>query len=194
MQSFDRQSPRGPSWVLAVVAFVVLIVLVQLVGRQEPTKLQERFAATPASGQSGSLPLPPVPTNVVNFARTATARLLSGLSTAPVVSTGDNGIVRVEIASITPVDQGLKLAGTVTNISSGPVAVSLDAFKFTDASGTTYASSGSPSAELPAGQRTPIEITLPIGDPQHLALAVELPNQPRFEVVLLSNTTPTPTP
>ena len=74
-----------------------------------------------------------------------------------------------------------------------PVAISLDSFKFIDASGVSYASSGSPSTTLEPRQQAPLDITLPIKNPTLLRLEVAPSGQAMFELLLI-NTAPTPTP
>lgn len=186
----SSRSPRGgPSWVLALLIFVALVVLLQIVGRQQPGRLGEQFVPAPRSG--GGPLLPPVPTEVVAFARTATARILGGLGTPPLAKEADNGTLRVQIANLQPVDGGLRITGSVANIGATRFDVSLDAFRFTDAGGTVYAAPAGTGATLEPGQDAPLEITLPLQNPAQLKLEVALPNQPPLELVLL-NAQPSP--
>lgn len=183
MRSF-RSSGAGPSWVLALVIFVALLLLLRIVGGQQPGRLVEQFAPAPGGG---GIRLPPVPTEVVAFARTATARILGGLATRPLAQEAENGSLRVRIDNLQPVDDGLRINGTVTNIGSTPLDVSLDAFRFTDGAGTGYAAPAGTSASIAPGQSTPLEITLPVQNPAQLKLDVALPNQPPLELVLLND-------
>jgi len=184
MRSF-RSAGGGPSWALAIVIFVVLIVVVRIVGGQQPGRLQEHF--TPAPGSGGGVQLPPVPTEVVAFARTATARIFGGLATRPLAQEADNGSLRVRIDELRPVDAGLRITGTVANIGAAPLDVSLEAFRFTDANGTVYAAPAGTAASIAPGQDAPLEITLPVQNPAQLKLDVALPSLPPLELVLLND-------
>ncbi len=187
---------RGPTWLMAVLVFVVLVAIVQLAGRQstgESSRLQQHFGASPPASGAGWIELPPVPTNLVGLARTTAARVLRGLASAPLNTAGQNEVLQVQITKLDPVDGGLRLAGSVTNISGAPVDVSLDNFKFRDGSGTVYASSGSPATTLQAGQTVPLDISLPIPATTQLTLDVEQPGQPPIRIILL-NAPPTGVP
>lgn len=193
MRAFGNTSNRWPPWLTAILIFLVLIAVIQIVGRTQPGQLQQTFAAGPPDANAGQIPLPPVPTDLVGLARTAAARLSAGQAGTPLTRVGQNESIRVQIDSITPQGENLRLAGNVANIGSAPVAVSLDWFKFIDASGTTYASSGSPATTLEPRQQAPLDITLPIKDPTQLRLDVEPPDQPKFELALI-NSPATPAP
>ena len=184
MRSF-RRSGGGPSWVLALLIFVALVLLLRIAGGQQPGRLVEHF--TPAPGGGGGIQLPPVPTEVIAFARTATARILGGLATRPLAQEADNGALRVRIDTLQPVDNGLRISGSVANIGSAPLDVSLDAFRFTDAAGTVYAAPPGTQASIEPGQDAPLEITLPVQNPAQLKLDIALPNQPPLELVLLND-------
>lgn len=182
---------RRPSWVTAVLIFAVLIALIQIIGRQNPPRLQQEFTTAPPGADAGQIPIPAVPTGIADLARTTTARIMGGKSSAPINQAGRNDTLNVRINSIEKRGENLRLAGSVTNIGAAPVQVSLDAFKFVDGAGTVYASSGSPSTTLQAGQQAPLDITLPIPNPTQLKLVIDKPGQPKIEIVLL-NTAPTP--
>lgn len=195
MRAYGSSDGRWPPLVTALVIFVVLIGIVQIASRagNQPDALQHQFAASPPAPNAGQIVLPPVPTNLVALARTTTARVLGGLASAPINRVGRNQVMQVEISRIEPVADGLKLAGNVTNIGTAPLPVSLDSFKFTDATGTVYASTGSPATQLEPQQSVPLDITLPIVNATSLTLAVEQPGQPVINLVLLQ-AAPTPTP
>lgn len=193
MRAFGDAPKRWPPWVTATLIFVVLIAIVQIVGRTQPQQLQQTFAAAPPDANAGEIPLPPVPTDLVGLARTAAARISAGQAGTPLTQVGRNETLEVRIDSIQPEGENLRLAGSVTNIGSAPVSISLDSFKFVDGSGTSYASSGSPASTLEPRQQAPLDITLPINNPQQLTLQVEPPGQGSFELVLINNVdAPTP--
>lgn len=196
MRVQGNQENHVGSWITALLIFLGIIVAIQVIERRSPAQeqlLQQQFAASPPPADAGQIELPPIPTDMVALARTTTARLFSGQSGAPLNTVAQNETLRVEIASIKSEGENLKLSGTITNISRAPVTVSLDAFKFIDASGTVYASSGGPTTTLEPGQQAPLDITLPIANPTALKLEVEQPNQSKIELQLV-NTPPTPTP
>ncbi|HEY0601934.1 MAG TPA: hypothetical protein VGD58_03440 [Herpetosiphonaceae bacterium] len=195
MRVQGNQQTHVGSWITALLIFLAIIVVIQFVERRSPAQeqlLQQQFAASPPAADAGQIEIPPIPTNMIALARTTTARLFSGQAGAPLNTVAENETLRVEIASIKSEGENLKLSGTITNIGGAPVTVSLDAFKFIDASGTVYASSGGPTTTLEPGQNAPLDITLPLANPTVLKLEVEQPNQSPIELQLV-NTPPTPT-
>lgn len=183
----------GPPWLTALLIFIVLIFVVQVLGRTNSPRLQQQFAEQPSDPNAGQLPLPAVPTGLADLARTTTARLLGGQPSAPLTREGRNDQIGVRIDTLEQQTEGLHLTGSITNLSAGPIEVSLDSFKFIDGSGTVYASSGSPSTTLPPQQQAPIDITLPLQNPSQLKLDVEQSGQPTIELLLIG-TPPTPIP
>lgn len=194
MRTFGEQR-GGPSWITALVIFVILIALMQLMSRSTPQSqsLGEQFAASPPAADAGQIPVPPIPTDLIGLARTTTARLLGGRAGQPLSNADQNEALRVEIESLEPQEGQLRVRGHVTNISPQPLDLSLDVFKFVDETGTTYASTGSPSTTLPPDQRVPLDITLPLSNPRLLQLRVTQPELTPLELTLI-NTAPTPAP
>jgi hypothetical protein len=183
---------QGPSWIVAVLAFLLLLVVIQLVQGPSQPALSEQFAARPGAGDI-NVELPPVPTSLAALAQTTTARILGGQASAPLTGEGQNEVLRVRIDQISPEADTIRLQGTVTNISAAPLDISLDAFRFTDATNTVYSSSGSPATTLQPNQAAPIDITLPIANPTQLKLDITQPDTTPFTIVLL-NTPATPAP
>lgn len=192
MRAYGNQGPRTSPILIAIVIFVVLLVIMRVMGGQQADVLRQTFAAAPPAANAGEITLPPVPTGIANLARTATARILGGQATAPLSQRGENGALRVAIETIQPEANELRVLGSVTNISSAPVDVSLDAFKFIDETSTVYAITGSPAATIQPGQTAPLDIKLPINNPRQLKLSVEQPGQPPIEIVLLNAAPSTP--
>jgi hypothetical protein len=196
MRVYGNPQNHGAHWLTAIIIFVVIVFAIQLIERRGPEQertLQQQFAASPPAADAGTIPMPPLPTDMVALARTTTARLLGGQAGAPLNSVAQNETLQVRIDSIKSEGNTLRLSGSVANIGTAPAIVSLDAFKFSDASGTVYASSGGPTTTLEPGQQAPLDITLPIANPSVLRLEVEQPNQGKIELQLL-NTPSTPTP
>lgn len=196
MRVQGNQENHLGNWIIALLIFLGIIVVMQMIERRSPAQeqlLQQQFAASPPPADAGQIELPPIPTNMIALARTTTARLFNGQAGAPLNSVAQNETLRVEIANIQSEGANLRLSGTITNIGRAPTTVSLDAFKFTDASGTVYASSNGPTTTLEPGQEAPLDLTLPIADRTALKLEVEQQGQSKIELQLV-NTPPTPTP
>jgi hypothetical protein len=196
MRAYGNPQNRWANWLTALFIFLGIVAVIQVIERRGPSQeqlLQQQFAASPPPADAGKIELPPIPTDMIALARTTTARLFSGQAGAPLNTAAENETLRVEISSIKSEGENLRLSGTITNISAASTTVSLDAFKFTDAAGTVYASSGGPTTTLEPGQQAPLDLTLPIANPSALRLQVEQPNQQTIELQLV-NTPPTPTP
>jgi hypothetical protein len=196
MRAYGNSQNRGASWLTAIIIFIAIVFVIQLLERRGPDQertLQQQFAASPPPADAGAIPMPPLPTDMVALARTTTARLLGGQAGAPLNSVAQNETLRVKIDSLKSEGNTLRLSGNVANIGTAPATVALDAFKFSDASGTVYASSGGPTTTLEPGQQAPLDITLPIANPSVLRLEVEQPNQGKIDLQLL-NAPASPTP
>jgi hypothetical protein len=194
MRVYGNSQNRWANWLTALLIFLGIVTVIQIIERRSPSqeqRLQQRFAASPPALDAGKIELPPIPTDMIALARTTTARLFSGQAGAPLNTVAQNEALRVEISSIKSEGENLRLSGMISNTSTASITVSLDAFKFTDAAGTVYASSGGPTSTLEPGQQAPLDLTLPIANPSALRLQVEQPNQSPIELQLI-NTPPTP--
>jgi hypothetical protein len=187
MRAFGHNSSQGPSWVVAIVLFVGLLVLVQLFRGPTTTgrPLEEQFAAQRPQAGGSQIKLPPLPTGVANLARTAASRLRLGGAAQALTPVAENTSLRVEIASIRPTADGLKISGQVGNVGNAPLPISLAAFRFSDGSGVEYAAEGTQATTLAPGQSVPLDLQLPIKDAGQLTLAVQLEGQPPLQMVLL---------
>ncbi|WP_026370397.1 hypothetical protein [Kallotenue papyrolyticum] len=192
---FNSDQRGQPSWRTALLIFLALIVVIQVMSHRtgSETALQRHFAANSPAPGTGQITLPAVPTALLERARTTVERLLGGASGQALTPVGQNQALRVEITALEPQDGHLRVRGTVTNISAAPLELSLDAFKFSDERGTTYASHGSPSTALPPHQPVPLDITLPVDHPRFLRLQITSPGLDTIDMVLI-NAAPTPTP
>ena len=186
MRVHGHNGTQGPSWLLAVVIFVVLILLLQLFRDSSPggRPLAQQFAASrPEPGGVGP-ELPPLPSSVGNLARTAAARIGSGGTGAALTPVAQGGSLQVEITGIRESGGGLQISGSVVNQSQQPLPVTLAAFQFTDGTGTVYAAENAAATTLAPGQRAPLDLTLPVQDARQLTLAVEQEGQPPIHMVL----------
>lgn len=177
---------RGPSWVVAIVAFMVLLVVLQAYrnqGRAQP--LTDRFASGRPSPASGGLSLPPLPSALAGLASTAVARLAGGHAVAALTPVAQNAALRVEIAPLEPVAQGLRIKGQALNVGTNALQLSLGNFRFVDDRGTVYTTENSAATTLTPGQRVPLDLTLPITQTQQLSLEVEMEGQPKINMILL---------
>lgn len=179
--------PRGPSWIVGVLVFGVLLLLLQLARGSTPAArpLSQQFAAQPPSSAGGKIVLPPLPSSVAGLARTAMARISRGATGTALTPVAQSAELRVEISGIQRTPQGLHIAGAVTNIGGRPLPVSLEAFRFTDGSGTVYAADNATATTLAPGQRAPLDLTLPITDLRQLTLDVQPDTGPAIHMVLI---------
>lgn len=187
MRVYGKRS-QGPSWVMGVIAFIVVLLLVQAYrNRSTARPLSEHFAAAPPSASTTGINLPPLPPNIAGLARTALARLAGGQAAAALTPVAQNAAIQVTITGLAPSGQGLHISGEIKNVSAAALPISLSAFHFTDEQGTQYAASGGGSTMVAPGQRVPLDMTLPIPQPHQLTLRVELPQQPPLTMVLIQD-------
>ena len=178
-------SSQGPSWLVAIVLFVALLVALQLFRGGGAGRLEEQFAARPAPAGAGGIALPPLPDGVAGLARTAIARIGAGGVAQALTPVAQGSRLKVEITGIEQADAGLRIRGVATNIGQEPLALSLGAFRFTDGAGTVYAPSGDAATTLTPGQRVPLDLTLPVEDRRQLLLDVQLEGDTPLHLVLL---------
>ena len=187
MRGFGHNRSQGPSWVVAIVIFLLLVLLLQLgrggMGAGRP--LQQQFAASPPRAGTGRLVLPPLPSSVAGLARTAAARISSGGRAVALTPVAESSRLRVEITGIRAAEGGLRITGYATNTSAEALTLSLGAFRFTDGSGMVYASETDTATSLQSGQRVPRDLLLPIAEPRQLILDLELAGEAPLRMVLL---------
>lgn len=174
---------------MAIVAFLVLIAVVQLFGAGGGgNTLSDRFAdGRTVPGLAPGLSLPPLPTSISELARTAVARLAGGQQAPALTPVAQNETLRVEITRLTPTEQGLRITGEVSNIGKDAMVVSLSQFHFIDEQGTKYATENGAGTTLGPGQRAPLDLTLPLTQPRQLSLEVEVPGQPLLTMTLVQS-------
>ncbi len=187
MRGFGHNRSQGPSWVVAIVIFLLLVLLLQLFrGRVPPSRpLEQQFAAGPPRPGMGRLVLPPLPSSVAGLARTAAARISTGDRAVALTPVAESSRLRVEITGIRAAEGGLRITGYATNTSAEALTLSLGAFRFTDGSGMVYASETDTGTSLQPGQRVPLDLLLPIMEPRQLILDLELAGEAPLRMVLL---------
>jgi hypothetical protein len=186
MHVYGKRS-QGPSWMTAVVIFVLLLITLQVFrGRTSTNRpLEQQFAASPPEPGTGRLVLPPLPSSVAGLARTAAARISAGSRASPLTPVAESSRLRVEITGLETATGGLHITGFAANIGAEPFVLSLGAFRFTDGSGMVYATENDAGTSLEPGTRVPLDLMLPIADPRELILDVELAGDAPLRMVLL---------
>jgi hypothetical protein len=187
VRAYGPHRSQGPSWLVAIVIFAVLLIAVQMFRDRAPgtSALQEQFAAQPTPAGLSPIELPPLPEDIAGIARTALERLRAGAAAPALTPVAQSERLRVEIAGMEQVEAGLQITGSITNAGTDPLPVSLGAFQFTDGTGTTYAAQSDAATTLAPGQRAPLDLTLPIQHPDQLTLRVQLEAETPIEMVLL---------
>jgi hypothetical protein len=186
MRVYGKPS-QGPSWATALLIFVALLVALQFFRTPTNQGLEEQFAARPPAPGAGQLALPPLPSAVADLARTAIERLRGGERGPVLTPVASSASLRVEIDAIEPVSGGYRVTGAATNTGTRSMALSLSAFRFTDAAGTLYVAEGAPETRLRVGQSVPLDMTLPIADPGQLILEVEVDGEEPLRMILLQS-------
>lgn len=187
MRVYGHSRSRGPSWVLAIMIFLGLLVLLHLFqGASSGARpLTQQFAAKPPESGSGQWELPPLPSSVGSLARTAASRIQGGSTGPALTPVAQNADLRIEISGIRRAPGGLRITGTATNSGQQPLPVSLAAFRFVDGTGTVYTAENATTTTLDPGQRAPLDLTLPIQDARQLTLDVQVKGAPPLHMVLI---------
>ncbi|CAA9216416.1 MAG: hypothetical protein AVDCRST_MAG26-332 [uncultured Chloroflexia bacterium] len=187
MRVFGHNRSQGPSWMVAIVIFVGLLLLLHLgrggTGAGRP--LEQHFAAGRPEPRQGQLTLPPLPSSVAGMARTAAARIAGGRGGPALTPVAEGSSLRVEITNIRRQAAGLQIKGLVANTGSQPLPVSLGEFRFTDGTGTVYTAESAASTLLQPGQRAPLDLTLPIANTGDLTLDVQVEGEAPLRMVLI---------
>ena len=183
---------NGPSpivWGLIIGIGLIFLVSARACTPDSKAVLRSRFAesgATQVAQQAAGTPIIPLPAPIQSVGETAVAKLQGGQAVVPEAAVASDTTLRVNITSLQQVDGGLQVKGQVTNVGKQPLRVPLAAFRFTDQSGTVYASQGDAAATLPPGGSTNLDLTLPIKDPSSLQMVVEIADaNVRLELKLL---------
>jgi hypothetical protein len=178
----DRSS-GVPLWIWGALAGVLLIVLSarsHLLVPENPL-LSQHFAAQPVpAGYDPNFELPQLdigalPAELQQQAQTILDTLARGGAARPVEPVVTTARLRVEVRELQRAEGGLKVVGTVTNISQEEVQVPISAFELRDSTGASYVAGGGASATLRPGDSTPLELTVPLPEGRGLLLVTNLP-------------------
>jgi hypothetical protein len=179
-----------PFWVWgALVALVLIVVSARGVPGVDNPALRQRFVTRPAD------PNAPTAVPVVDFSQlsaeaqalvqAARERLRQGGSALALTPVAIGQRLRVEVAGVQPSGGGVRVTGTVTNISAAPLDVPVRAFQLRDSTGAVYASNAAGVVTLAPGASTPLDLTVPLPAGRGLHLVVVLPPDPPLDQVLL---------
>lgn len=189
----NERSNGVPIWVWGAIAGVLLIVIssrTHLLSPENPS-LSQHFAAQPTpEGYDPSFELPQLdlaalPAELQARAADALGALSSGGAARPVEPVVESARLRVEVRELQPADGGMRVVGEVTNISQGDLQVPISAFELRDSTGASYVAGGGASATLRPGERTPLELTVPLPEGRGLLLVTSLPPDPPVEQRLI---------
>ncbi|NNJ12425.1 hypothetical protein EKD04_019030 [Chloroflexales bacterium ZM16-3] len=180
---------RGlPIWAWGVLVALALIIISsrgQLVGNPA---LSQHFAMqpTPSGGvQIPDLGIAGLAPGVQDQARKLWSQIGLGGSGAPLEPVSTTPRLRVEVRELQPDGGGLKVIGSVTNISTADVQVPISAFELRDSAGASYIAGGGASATLRPGESTPLELSVSLPPGRGLLLITRLPPDPPAEQKLL---------
>jgi len=182
----------GPSpivWGLFIGLGLIVLISMRACSPDSEQTLRSRFAATSATQEAQQIagtPAISLPEPIQSLGQTTVARFQGGQAVVPSSPTVADTTLKVDIQSIQQIDGGLQIKGLVTNVGKTSLRVPLSAFRFTDQNGTVYASQGDAAATLPPGDKTPLDLTLPIENPTSLQMVVDIPDaKVRLEMKLL---------
>lgn len=185
-----RNNAPIPFW-LAGVLLALLLIALSAGGRLLPenTALRDRFKLQPTSPAGTpivSLPsLGQLPAQARELAERVRARFQGGDAVPALTPVAASQRVRVDVANVSQTPGGVRVSGTITNISSAALDVPVRAFELHDSAGAIYASGAGGSVSLAPNASTPLDVTVPLPAGRGLLLRVLLPPDPPIEQVLL---------
>jgi hypothetical protein len=185
-----RNNSPIPFWLLGVLIALLLIV-VSAGGRLSPQNdaLRDQFRprpTDPAAPTAAPLPgLAQLPSEVRALAEQLRARLQGGSAVPALTPVAAGARIRVAISGVAPTSSGVRVSGTVTNISGETLALPVRAFELHDSAGGVYASGASGTISLAPNATTPLDVSVPLPPGRGLVLRVLLPPDPPLEQVLL---------
>lgn len=194
----NDRSNGVPIWIWGAIAGILLILISSRGNLLQPANpsLSEYFAAQPTPvGYDPSFELPQLdfaslPAELQAAARDLLGSLASGGTGRPVEPAVESARVRVEVRELKPVEGGLQVLGSVTNIGGAELQVPISAFELRDSAGASYVAGGGASATLRPGDSTPLELTVPLPAGRGLLLVTNLPPDAPVEQRLIVAETP----
>lgn len=182
-------TPSVPFWVIGLFGAAFLIGLSIFLQQSNTVALSDQFARQPPP----ALPLPALPQldlkdlapEAQAAARTLWQQLTDGRRSQPIDPVARNSRVQVTIDALEPIAGGVKVRGTVTNLTNSDLMVPISAFELRDSAGERYRAPGTTIANLPPGGSTPLELSVPLPAGRGLLLITELPPDPPLEQRLL---------
>ncbi|EFO81568.1 hypothetical protein OSCT_0584 [Oscillochloris trichoides DG-6] len=183
-----ESAQKIPIWMWGALVALLLIIISsrgRLVGNPS---LSQHFALQPTPAIA--LPLPDL--QIGNLAPDLQAQAQDllrqigmGKSAGPLEPVATTPRLRIEITELRPAEDGLRVIGRVTNISTAVVTVPINAFELRDSTGASYIAGGGASAALQPGEQTPLELTVPLPPGRGLLLITRLPPDPPAEQKLI---------
>lgn len=182
-------APPIPFWAIGLLGAIFLIGISIFMQQSRSAALIEQFARQPTP----ALPVPALPQlEVQNLAPEAQAaaraiwqQIATGNRSQPIDPVASSQRVRVAIDVIEPTADGVRIKGTVTNLTNADLLVPISAFELRDSTGESYRSPSSTMANLPPGGSTPLELSVPLPEGRGLLLITHLPPDPPIEQRLL---------
>jgi hypothetical protein len=187
---FDGSNRQRPIWLWGVLLALLLIVL-SARGRfpTDNPALQQHFASQPAAANPSlalpQLDLSSLPPEIQSVAQNVQRQLGMGQSVPALTPVAQNQRLRVEVSAVQLTADGVRISGTVTNISTTELQVPIQAFELRDSAGILYATSGNAQVRLAPGANTPLDLTIPMPAGRGLMLRLNFPPDPPIEQVLL---------
>ena len=188
-----------PMWIGGLLLALVLIVISNRAsgGVSNPALIQ-RFAPKPTdpnapTAQPFELPqvsLPSLPPALQGVFTGLRDRLAGGHAIPALTPQASGPRVRVEVAQVKRAGERVQVSGKITNITSTTVAIPPGAFSFRDSRGITYATVGSGSTTLQAGQSTSFDLGVPLPPELGLTLILTVPPDQPLEQILVVETKP----
>lgn len=185
-----RNDQIGPIWLWGILLALALILLTTRgqVVPDNPALEQTFVRQTENLGdvQLPNLSLGNLPADLQQLARDIQQQL-GVQGSAPVLQpVAENSRLRIEINELQATADGVQVIGEVSNIGDTPVEVPVSAFEFTDSYGAVYSADSNSSARLEPGERTALDLAVPLPPDSGLLLTLRLPPDPPLEQMLLA--------
>lgn len=154
--------------------------------------LRQQFSAQPTPAvpapdfEPPQLDIASLPPALQDAARELLASLKQGSAGRPVEPAVESASLRIEVRELRRTAAGLQIRGEVTNLSRRTLEVPISAFELRDSTGASYLAGGGASASLRPGQRTPLELTVPLPEGRGLLLITNLPPDQPVEQRLIA--------